>query len=350
LAAAGGFSITLATGSSLTVEGSIGTREINAEYTNTTVLQAQQGVFDQLASKVISAINAAIETITAARMELIGYGWNYIRTSGKWLQDNVNGWISASRGDNNSFFQEFRASNGNALVWELKAGGPDMGGCFYVLQVRDASGVDRLVIDPQNGIYKLRGRIEADEGYFSGALNAATGSFSGALNGATGSFSGSMTAGAVNAVNRINIGNEQITIMRSVEGSAITYAPSSMAAGESVLCTILAGFCVKGFPGGQWTSSAGGGTSGWAMPGTAGTATVLINGVQVKSFPFFAEGTGWVAFTLMHLASITKGDIITISVTGTSFHPTGGSGSLASVSANATYLESSWIVVQGCAR
>jgi hypothetical protein len=155
-----------ATGSNLTVAGSIGAREINAEYTNTTVLQAKQAVIDYAAINSLSAISANLGQITAATMELTGAGWSYIRTNSKWLQDGVNGWISASRGDNNSFFQEFRASNGNALVYELKAGGPDMGGVYYRLQVRDAAGVDRLVIDPQTGTYKYGGTLQAASGTF----------------------------------------------------------------------------------------------------------------------------------------------------------------------------------------
>jgi hypothetical protein len=55
---------------------------------------------------------------------------------------------------------------------------------------------------------------------FAGTLSAATGSFAGSLSAATGTFSGTLTASAINAVNTINIGGEQVTIPRFI------YAPT----------------------------------------------------------------------------------------------------------------------------
>ena len=59
---------------------------------------------------------------------------------------------------------------------------------------------------------------------FTGNLAAATGNFSGALNAATGTFAGTLTAGAVNAVNTINIAGNAV----SVPAAAYSAGPISV--------------------------------------------------------------------------------------------------------------------------
>ncbi len=65
------------------------------------------------------------------------------------------------------------------------------------------------------------GSLSAASGTFTGSLSAATGTFTGSLSAATGTFSGSLTAGAINAVNTINIA-----------GNAVTFPVSAFTAGS----------------------------------------------------------------------------------------------------------------------
>jgi len=53
---------------------------------------------------------------------------------------------------------------------------------------------------------------------FAGTLNAAGGTFRGSLSAATGTFSGSLTAGAVNAVDTINIAGDAIVLASAAQG------------------------------------------------------------------------------------------------------------------------------------
>ena len=160
------------------IDGTVTATKLAAGSVTTAKLAAGSVVADKIAVSALSAISAYLGTLVSAVIEMTaGTGWQYIRTASKWWADNVNGWIFGARPENGSFFQEFRASSGSALVVERKGGGPDLGGLSYYLFVRDANGVERLVVDPAGGVLKFRGRIEADDGYFSGELRAASGTF-----------------------------------------------------------------------------------------------------------------------------------------------------------------------------
>lgn len=123
----------------------------------------------------LAAISAALGSITSAIVELIGAGWNYIRTSGKWHDDNVNGWILAANGSTGDYFQEFRASSGSALVLERK--GLLNGAYSYYTYVKDGAGVERLILDPASLRFLFKGTIYADDGYFAGEVRGAHGTF-----------------------------------------------------------------------------------------------------------------------------------------------------------------------------
>lgn len=66
------------------------------------------------------------------------------------------------------------------------------------------------------------GQLSAATGTFAGQLSAATGTFSGALSAASGTFSGALTAGAINAVNTINIAGQAVTIPAGTTSYAST--------------------------------------------------------------------------------------------------------------------------------
>lgn len=69
------------------------------------------------------------------------------------------------------------------------------------------------------------GSLSAATGSFAGSLSAATGSFSGSLSAASGTFSGSLTAGAINAVNTINIAGNAVTIPSGAFTTSSTNLP-----------------------------------------------------------------------------------------------------------------------------
>jgi len=336
----------LAAGASLIVDGAVVARHLAAEAVTTPKLQAGAVTADKVSVASLSALSANLGNITTGSIEFTsGSGWKYVRTPSKWFSDGVNGWVTAGRPENGSFFQDFRASVGSALFEERKAGGPDFGTAHYYLHVRDASGVERVLIDPQGGSFLLKGRIEADEGYFSGSLNAATGS-----------FSGNLTAQAVSAISRINIGDEQITMARAVEGTALTFSPGSMYAGESINCVITAGFSIRGVslavstytPGGE----AGNGTTinSVSSGGVRGTARIYIDGVAIKEKTYFVLGSSLLTMTLAVSASIQKGAVVSIGFEGIAFTQSGFKSSGLNVAASSSYLEEGWIVVQGIAK
>ncbi len=167
-----------ATGASLIVDGEVTATKLAVASVSTAALQAGAATFDKISVASLGAISANLGSIITASIDLAGgSGWQYIRTASKWWGDGVNGWISAARPENGSYFQEFRASSGNSLILEQKSGGPDFGGTYYNLQLVDPNGLTRLHINPAASICTIRGRIEADEGYFSGTLNAPSGTF-----------------------------------------------------------------------------------------------------------------------------------------------------------------------------
>ncbi|MGY8872230.1 MAG: phage tail tip fiber protein [Pseudomonadales bacterium] len=76
------------------------------------------------------------------------------------------------------------------------------------------------------------GALIARQANITGHINATSGYFKGALNAATGTFSGTMTASAVNAVNTINIGPDQVTIASTGTGSTFATAVVNAANGS----------------------------------------------------------------------------------------------------------------------
>lgn len=158
------------------IDGSVKAKSLAAGAVTAVKIAASAVTADKISVTSLSAISAYLGMITSAVIEMVsGSGWQYIRTASKWWSDGVNGWISAARPETSSYFQEFRASNGAAVVLEQKGGGPDLGGLHYRLQVRDAGGVDRVDINPAAGWYKFRGHIEALSGSFAGSLSAPSG-------------------------------------------------------------------------------------------------------------------------------------------------------------------------------
>ena len=143
-------------------------------------LVANSVAANKIAVATLSAISAALGTITSAIMTFTGAQWNYIRTQfasgGKWLADGLDGWIIAAQGSTGDYFQEFRASSGSSLILERKSNGPNVG-LRYLTQIIDASGTERFVMDPVNGRYVMRGTIYAEAGQFSGTLAAPSGTF-----------------------------------------------------------------------------------------------------------------------------------------------------------------------------
>lgn len=191
----------LAVGSSLVVDGAVTASKVDAAYTNTTVLQARQATIDYASINSLSALSAWLGTIVGGIIEFTRAGWNYIRTNSKWWGDGVNGWIMASNPTTGDHFQEFRAAHGPALIEQRMGVGPNVGNASYYRRVRGPDGVDRVIEDPANGVFKYRGRIEADEGYFSGlhtgTLSGVNGTFSGALTGTDVVVTGNLTADAI---------------------------------------------------------------------------------------------------------------------------------------------------------
>lgn len=283
-----------ATGTDMIVDGSITANQIAAGAVNAAKIQAGAVSADKIAVSTLSAISAALGTIVSAVVELVSSGWSYIRTSSKWWADGVDGFIQGAS-STLGYFQEFRASSGNALILEQKANGTGTGWKYY-LQVRDGAGVDRMVIDPATGSYKFKGTVYADAGTFAGALQAATGT-----------FSGSLTASAVNAVSRINIAGESISIIRGVQGKALVFSPLSLADGESASSMIFVTFTLP------YTTSGGDGEQPYEY-WVAVTVTVTLNGSgiwsskyewhTVNSLPFVGP------FTVQIPCIITKGDVI----------------------------------------
>jgi hypothetical protein len=303
---------------------------------------------DKIAVGALSAISAYLGTLIAGVIDFAGgAGWQYIRTASKWWNDGVNGWISATRPETSSHFQEFRASSGSALVLEQKGSGPDLGGLNYRLLVKGSDGVDRVDINPQSNWFKFRGHIEALSGSFAGTLQAATGS-----------FAGTMTAEAVNAVSRINIGDEQITIARAVDGSSITWSPSSLAAGESVRCIVVASVSITGRA--PWLTTAtvtqGGevrNLKAYAFGGTRGVATVYVDGIAIKSKGFFVRGCSLIETTIMVPVQIAKGAVVSVGFTGEQFTSDGDVASSSFslvVPASASFMSACSIMIQGIAK
>ncbi|HOV58349.1 MAG TPA: hypothetical protein PLN91_10760, partial [Rhodanobacteraceae bacterium] len=71
-----------------------------------------------------------------------------------------------------------------------------------------------------------------------GSLSAATGTFSGSLSAATGTFSGSLTAGAVNAVDTINIAGDAVVLASAAQGgsdASVSITVPSSAAGRPLI-------------------------------------------------------------------------------------------------------------------
>lgn len=117
------------------------------------------------------------------------------------------------------------------------------------------AGVTTFAVDA-SGNASFGGALNAATGTFNGALTAATGTFNGALNAATGTFSGSLTAGAVNAVNTVNIAGQAVTVSSgsSSYASSTTLSHTHVSSGYSAIITIN-GIYIRGT--GQ--SSSGGG-------------------------------------------------------------------------------------------
>lgn len=140
--------------------GAVTASTIDAAYTNTTVLQARQAVIDYAAINSLSALSAKLGSVTSGQWEMSsGAGWQYMRSASKWWGDSVNGFVMAARPETGSYFSEFRAASGNALVLEKKGDGPDVGGATYLLQVRDGANADRVLIDPGNSLFKFDGDL-----------------------------------------------------------------------------------------------------------------------------------------------------------------------------------------------
>ncbi|WP_018610257.1 phage tail protein [Uliginosibacterium gangwonense] len=327
-----------ATGTDMIVDGSVTATQIAAGAVTTDKLQAKAVSADKIAVSSLSAISATLGTITAAAIELVSSSWNYIRTSSKWWGDGVDGFIMCAS-PTAGYFQEFRATCNSALILEQKGNGVGPGFRYY-LQVRDPNGIDRIVIDPANATYTFKGAVYADSGMFAGSLSGATGTFAGALQAATGTFSGSLTANAINAVNRINIGSEQIVVPRSVIGTSITYAPSSLADGETINCTILAGYNIGGAGATRYTSS---GQVLYTDPITSGTARINVNGSTVGSLSFSFLGQIGSPLTLSAIAVLKKGDVVSISIDGGVLTYPGGT-------LITGILINGWINITGCAR
>jgi len=182
-------------------------------------LMAASVAADKIAVASLSALSASLGYVISGQIDLAGGGgWQYLRTYGKWFGSQTNGFVWASNPSTNSHFHEFYAAHNGAVFVDQRGAGPDLGGAYYYTYVKDSSGVERLVIDPQNGIFKLRGHVEA----------------------LSGTFTGTLTADAVNAVRRVNIAGEAVVIPRTVAGAAMTFAPSSLDDGEWINCVIFA--------------------------------------------------------------------------------------------------------------
>lgn len=62
----------------------------------------------QISVTSLAAISANMGTISAGMLDIYndgGSGYGYVRSAGKWWQDNQNGWILARHGDGTSFFE-----------------------------------------------------------------------------------------------------------------------------------------------------------------------------------------------------------------------------------------------------
>jgi hypothetical protein len=102
----------------------------------------------------------------------------------------------------------------------VRTSGSGVGLTANGLVAYNSAGAATFVLNGSNGDASFAGTLSAATGSFAGTLSAATGSFAGSLSAATGTFSGTLTASAINAVNTINIGGEQVTIPRFI------YAPT----------------------------------------------------------------------------------------------------------------------------
>lgn len=106
------------------------------------------------------------------------------------------------------------------------------------------------------------GSAEFNTGTFRGALSAASGTFAGSLSAAGGTFAGTLTAAAVNAVNTINIGANQVTFPVAAFTAAAVNSPAT----ETTVQT--ASITTSGAPVIVWAglfvnmNSGGGGTFG----------------------------------------------------------------------------------------
>ena len=97
----------------------------------------------------------------------------------------------------------FVVENGRVKADYLKVNNASIDGAIY--SSNWDYGVSGWYLDRSGALY-------ANSGEFRGALVGASGTFSGALSAATGTFSGTLTAGAINAVNTINLAGQAITI------------------------------------------------------------------------------------------------------------------------------------------
>lgn len=119
-------------------------------------------------------------------------------------------------------------------------------------------------------------------GTFSGALSAASGTFAGALSAATGTFSGTLTAGAIDAVNTINLAGNAVTIPTSAYASG-SVGPSSNVLSASLTTEGAAPVFISVSLSSQYTGSS-----------TLQTVvTIYRDGVDIYSSSYTAQGSGF---------------------------------------------------------
>lgn len=108
---------------------------------------------DRMQVSALSAISANLGGISAGTIELVGSGWNYLRSGAKWASDGVDGFVLANNAGTGVAGLEFKA--GNNL---FRMGPSGWGGSLF--QMADGSGNIKMKLDTVNNSFQFLGDLD----------------------------------------------------------------------------------------------------------------------------------------------------------------------------------------------
>lgn len=151
-----------AVGASMVVDGSIVARHLSADAVNAASVQAQKAVFDKAAATTLSALSAALGSVTSGQITFDNNEWNFIRShSGKGIETSSAGWIIARNAATGHFFRHFNGYNPtDSWGHELIEFDPGSNTFKYVLSIKK-NGIVRLNINTETNEYSFDGNVTA---------------------------------------------------------------------------------------------------------------------------------------------------------------------------------------------